>query len=126
MWEKIYFLSHMKMFGGGALLQNGIFLYIFGTLLPTTLDFVKTLITDTRLYNASAATNRMSGKTLWAEIFEAKVGNLGHFYGFFDFSSVFRKLLAKYASYQKIFVQQKLDLIKTHLFHSSYCFYDLF
>ena len=69
----------MKMFGGGALLQNGEFLYIFVELLRTSLDFILTSTTETRLYSASAAANRMSGKTLWAEIFAAKVGNLGHF-----------------------------------------------
>ena len=35
--------SHMKMFGGGALLQNGEFLYIFYTRLCASLAFSKTV-----------------------------------------------------------------------------------
>ena len=36
-----FIFSHMKMFGGGALLQNGEFQYIFYRRLITSLDFVK-------------------------------------------------------------------------------------
>ena len=38
-----FIFSHMKMFGGGALLQNGEFLYIFDTRLSTSLIFSKTV-----------------------------------------------------------------------------------
>ena len=90
--RKIHFLFPIKkMLGGEPMLQNGEFFDIFCRLLWTSLDFVKTFTAETRLYYASAASNRMSGKTLWAEIFAAKVGNLGHFCVFFDFSPVFRK-----------------------------------
>ena len=86
-----FIFSHMKMLGGGALLQNGEFLYIFCRRLSTSLDFVKLFFHETRLYSASAATNRMSGKNLWAEIFKPKAGNLGHFCVFFEFSPLYSK-----------------------------------
>ena len=90
--RKIHFLFPIKkMLGGGPTTQNGEFLDIFYRLLRTSLDFVKTSSTETRLYSASVATNRMSGKTLRAEIFEPEVGYLNQNLRFFAFFPVFRQ-----------------------------------
>ena len=45
--------------------------------LYASLNIPNSNICETRLYFGSTATNRMSGKNLWAEIFGPKVGKVG-------------------------------------------------
>ena len=47
--------------------------------LNASLNIPNSNICETRLYFELTATNRMSGKTLWAEIFAPKVGKVGYF-----------------------------------------------
>ena len=47
--------------------------------LGLSLNIPNSNICETRLYFELTATNRMSGKNLWAEIFGPKVGKVGYF-----------------------------------------------
>ena len=53
--------------------------YIFEWCLIAALNIFNSNICKTRLYFEFIATNRMSGKNLWAEIFGPKVGKVGYF-----------------------------------------------
>ena len=57
----------------------------FGRCLSASLNIPNSNICETRLYFEFTATNRMSGKNLWAEIFGPKVGKVGYFQHFFQF-----------------------------------------
>ena len=52
---------------------------ISGSRLSGSLNIPDSNICETRLYFKLTATNRMSGKNLWAEIFGPKVGKVGYF-----------------------------------------------
>ena len=63
--------------------------------LSASFTILNSNIYETRLYFEFTTTNCKFGKNLWTEIFEPKVGNLGHFYNFF---SAFVALLEKVTS----------------------------
>ena len=73
----------LKSFHTSRLADKGTFCSSAG--LGLSLNIPNSNICETRLYFEFTATNRMSGKTLWAEIFGPKVGKVGYFLHFFQF-----------------------------------------